>query len=119
MSSNTNQLKAEQWKHDKCVFIIFMLLMTMLLALAFIASCTPENAIPEAVSIVRLSHDAADTWADQLYNQLNVINKPLAQSYFGDESYHAFGKPYPQQSRQSYYKKYQATVSKQGVKDDY
>ena len=39
----------------------------------------------QAISMARLSHDATERWADLLSSRLNTINKPLAQSVFGNE----------------------------------
>ena len=36
-----------------------------------------------AISLARLSQDAADTWINLLYSQLDTINEPLAQTGFG------------------------------------
>ncbi len=36
-------------------------------------------------AMARLAHDATDTWADLLHNQLNSINKPLAMTGYGKE----------------------------------
>ncbi|MGP5542491.1 hypothetical protein ACTXMH_08015 [Psychrobacter celer] len=38
-----------------------------------------------AIALARLSQDAADTWINLLYSQLDTINKPLAQTGFGKE----------------------------------
>lgn len=35
------------------------------------------------IAMARLSQDAADTWINLLYSQLEVINEPLAQTGFG------------------------------------
>lgn len=39
----------------------------------------------QAISMARLSHDATERWAELLNSRLNTINKPLAQSIFGNE----------------------------------
>ena len=36
-----------------------------------------------AIALARLSQDAADTWINLLYSQLDTINEPLAQTGFG------------------------------------
>ena len=36
-----------------------------------------------AIALARLSQDAADTWINILYSQLDTINEPLAQTGFG------------------------------------
>ena len=36
-----------------------------------------------AIALARLSQDAADTWINLLYSQLEIINEPLAQTGFG------------------------------------
>ncbi len=36
-----------------------------------------------AIALARLSQDAADTWINLLYSQLDIINEPLAQTGFG------------------------------------
>ena len=36
-----------------------------------------------AIALARLSQDAADTWVNLLYSQLETINEPLAQTGFG------------------------------------
>ena len=36
-----------------------------------------------AIALARLSQDAADTWANLLYSQLDIINEPLAKTGFG------------------------------------
>ena len=38
----------------------------------------------QAASMARLSHDAADTWADLLCRQMNDINESLAFTKFGE-----------------------------------
>lgn len=35
------------------------------------------------IAMARLSQDAADTWINLLYSQLEIINEPLAQTGFG------------------------------------
>lgn len=35
------------------------------------------------IALARLSQDAADTWVNLLYSQLEIINEPLAQTGFG------------------------------------
>ena len=39
----------------------------------------------QAVSMARLTHEAAERWTELLDSRLNAINKPLAQSIFGTE----------------------------------
>ncbi len=51
-----------------------------LLNLIYKQEITPS----QAQSMARLSHDAADTWANLLASSLNTINEPLAQSSFGE-----------------------------------
>lgn len=36
-----------------------------------------------AIALARLSQDAANTWINLLYSQLEIINEPLAQTGFG------------------------------------
>lgn len=55
-----------------------------LLYLIYRKEITPS----QAMSMARLSHDAADTWADLLCSQLNALNEPLAQSGFGEVASH-------------------------------
>ena len=44
-----------------------------------------QNITPrQAASMARLTHDAADTWANLLASSLNTLNEPLAQSLFGE-----------------------------------
>ena len=38
-----------------------------------------------AIALARLSQDAADTWINLLYSQLEIINEPLAQTAYGKE----------------------------------
>lgn len=52
-----------------------------LLHLIYSQEITPQQAI----SMARLSHDAADTWANLLCSQLNIINEPLTLTSFGKE----------------------------------
>ncbi|MGE6473669.1 hypothetical protein [Psychrobacter sp. NPDC078631] len=52
-----------------------------LLHLIYEQKITPHQAI----SMARLSHDAADTWANLLCSQLNIINEPLAVTRYGKE----------------------------------
>lgn len=51
-----------------------------LLNLIYRKEITPS----QAQSMARLSHDAADTWANLLASSLNTINEPLAQSSFSE-----------------------------------
>lgn len=51
-----------------------------LLNLIYAGDITPY----QAASMARLSHDAADTWADLLCSQLNALNEPLALTKFGE-----------------------------------
>lgn len=44
-----------------------------------------EITTSQAMSMTRLTHDAADTWANLLCSQLNVINKTLAMTRYGKE----------------------------------
>ena len=37
------------------------------------------------IAMARLSHDAADTWINLLYSQLDIINEPLAMTGYGKE----------------------------------
>ncbi len=52
-----------------------------LLHLIYSKEITPS----QAMSMARLSHDAADTWANLLCSQLNIINEPLAMTRYGKE----------------------------------
>ena len=52
-----------------------------LLHLIYSKEITPH----QAMSMARLSHDAADTWANLLCSQLNIINEPLAMTGYGKE----------------------------------
>ncbi|KAA0912813.1 hypothetical protein [Psychrobacter sp. ANT_WB68] len=52
-----------------------------LLHLIYKQEITPS----QAMSMARLSHDAADTWANLLCSQLNIINEPLAMTGYGKE----------------------------------
>ena len=52
-----------------------------LLHLIYSKEITPH----QAMSMARLSHDAADTWANLLCSQLNIINEPLAMTRYGKE----------------------------------
>ena len=38
-----------------------------------------------AIALARLSQDAADTWINLLYSQLDIINEPLTQTGYGKE----------------------------------
>ena len=51
-----------------------------LLSLIYKQDVTPS----QAASMARLTHDAADTWANLLCSSLNTLNEPLAQSDFGE-----------------------------------
>lgn len=51
-----------------------------LLSLIYKQGITPS----QGASMARLTHDAADTWANLLCSSLNTLNEPLAQSDFGE-----------------------------------
>ena len=55
--------------------------MGILLSLIYRQELTPS----QTQSMARLSHDAADTWANLLYSQLDIINEPLAMTVYGKE----------------------------------
>ncbi len=55
-----------------------------LLSLIYKQGITPS----QAASMARLTHDAADTWANLLCSSLNTLNEPLAQSLFGEVATH-------------------------------
>ena len=55
-----------------------------LLSLIYQQGITPH----QAASMARLTHDAADTWANLLCSSLNTLNEPLAQSVFGEVEAH-------------------------------
>ncbi|WP_201554476.1 hypothetical protein [Psychrobacter sp. 72-O-c] len=38
---------------------------------------------PQAIAMASLAHDSVNTWSNLLYNQLEAIKEPLAQSAFG------------------------------------